>query len=108
MATHTAWATSLLDEAAAIVEAEWIRLQQDEALWERELADLAGRPSCAPARPAPRRRHHHRAAAARPTEARGPSQVADAAMARDADMGDPAVPSAGPGVLLKGTVGQGR
>ena len=39
MATHTAWATSLLDEAAAIVEAEWIRLQQDEALWEREFAD---------------------------------------------------------------------
>ena len=33
MATNTAWATSLLDEAAAIVEAEWIRLQQDEALW---------------------------------------------------------------------------
>ena len=41
MATTTACAISLLDEAAAIVEAEWIRLQQDEALWERELADLA-------------------------------------------------------------------
>ncbi|MDT5066052.1 MAG: hypothetical protein QOJ95_5298 [Mycobacterium sp.] len=40
MATTTAWASSLLDEAAAIVEAEWIRLQQDESLWERELADL--------------------------------------------------------------------
>ena len=40
MTTNTAWATSLLDEAAAIVEAEWMRLQQDEALWERELADL--------------------------------------------------------------------
>jgi hypothetical protein len=40
MAPDTAWATILLDEAAAIVEAEWIRLQQDEALWERELADL--------------------------------------------------------------------
>jgi hypothetical protein len=40
MATDTQWATSLLDEAAAIVEAEWIRLRQDEALWERELADL--------------------------------------------------------------------
>ena len=46
MATTTAWASSLLDEAAAIMEAEWIRLQQDEALWERELADLpAPRPS---------------------------------------------------------------
>ena len=41
MATSTAWATSLLDEATAIVEAEWMRLQQDEALWERELADLS-------------------------------------------------------------------
>jgi hypothetical protein len=41
MATNTAWAISLLDEAAAIVEAEWIRLQQDEALWERDIADLS-------------------------------------------------------------------
>ena len=40
MATNTTWATSLLDEAAAIVEAEWMRLQQDQALWEREVADL--------------------------------------------------------------------
>jgi hypothetical protein len=40
MAISTQWAISLLDEAAAIVGAEWIRLQQDEALWERELADL--------------------------------------------------------------------
>jgi hypothetical protein len=40
MATNTDWATSLLDEAAAIVEAEWIRLQQDQALLEREVADL--------------------------------------------------------------------
>ena len=53
MATDTAWATGLLDEAAAIVEAEWIRLQQDVALWERELADL---PADLPApRPAPPR-----------------------------------------------------
>jgi hypothetical protein len=40
MATYTGWAISLLDEAAAIVEAECMRLQQDEALWEREVADL--------------------------------------------------------------------
>ena len=59
MATDTARATSLLDEAAAIVEAEWIRLQQDVTLqqdvapWERELADL---PADLPApRPAPPR-----------------------------------------------------
>src|ERR1700758_4715998 len=39
MAPGTQWATSVLDEAAAIVEAEWIRLQHDEALWD-ELADL--------------------------------------------------------------------
>ena len=53
MASTTAWASSLLDEAAAIVEAEWIRLQQDEGLWERELADL---PTDLPApRPGPPR-----------------------------------------------------
>ena len=40
MATFTAWANSLLGEAAAIVEAEWMRLQQDKAVSERELADL--------------------------------------------------------------------
>jgi hypothetical protein len=40
MAPDTLWATSLLDEAAAIVEAEWVRVQQDEALWERELAEM--------------------------------------------------------------------
>ena len=53
MASTTAWAAGLLDEAAAIVEAEWIRLQQDEALTERELADL---PTALPApRPGPAR-----------------------------------------------------
>ena len=53
MATDTQWATSLLDEAAAIVEAEWMRLQQDEALWECELAEL---PADLPApRPGPPR-----------------------------------------------------
>ena len=51
MATSTAWATSLIDEASAIVEAEWKRLQQDEALWERELADLAELPAPRPGPP---------------------------------------------------------
>ena len=108
MATNTAWATSLLDEAAAIVEAEWMRLQQDEARWEREVADLFSEmPAPRPGPPrvgattTPRR-------CLRPTDARGPSQVADAAMAPNAGMGYPAVSSVGPGVLLKGTVGQGR
>jgi hypothetical protein len=74
VAINTQWTTSLLDEAAAIVEAEWIRLQQDEALWERELADLAAD------LPAPRP---------------GPPRVGvtTTAMARDADMGYPAVSS---------------
>jgi hypothetical protein len=40
MATSTQWATSPLDEAAAIVEAEWIRLEREKAQWEREFADL--------------------------------------------------------------------
>jgi hypothetical protein len=39
MATDTQTATALLDEATAIVEAEWIRLQQEADLW-REIADL--------------------------------------------------------------------
>jgi hypothetical protein len=53
MAATTAGASSLLDEAAAIVEAEWICRQQDEALPERELADL---PADLPApRPGPPR-----------------------------------------------------
>lgn len=51
MATNTIWATSLLDEAAAIVEAEWIRLQQDEALWEREFADTSDLPAPRPCPP---------------------------------------------------------
>ena len=53
MAPDTAWATRLLDEAAAIVEAEWMRVQQDEALWER--SSLTCSPRClrpGPPRPA--------------------------------------------------------
>jgi hypothetical protein len=46
---------------------------------------------------------------ARPTDASGPSPVADAAMARDAGMGYPAVSSVASGEHpLKGIVGQGR
>jgi hypothetical protein len=37
--TISVWVESLLDDAAAIVEAEWVRLQ-DEARWEDEVADL--------------------------------------------------------------------
>jgi hypothetical protein len=40
VATNTQWATSVLDEATAIVEAEWMRLQQAHAPGEREVADL--------------------------------------------------------------------
>jgi hypothetical protein len=39
VAINSVWVDSPLDEAAAIVEAEWMRLQ-DEALWEEEVADL--------------------------------------------------------------------
>ena len=39
MATNTQMATAVLDEATAIVDAEWIRLQQERDLW-REVADL--------------------------------------------------------------------
>ena len=40
MITDTSLVTALLDEAEAIVEAEWMRLNQDEELWEREVASL--------------------------------------------------------------------
>ncbi len=108
MATNTQWATSLLDEAAAIVEAEWMRLQQDEALWERELADLFSEmpaPRPGPARVGVTTTARRWSGQPMPDDRR---PVADAAMASNAGMGDPAVSSAGPGVLLKGTVGQGR
>jgi len=108
MTTNTAWATSLLDEAAAIVEAEWIRLQQDEALWERELADL---PADLPApRPGPPR------VGATTTARRWPSQP----LPHDHHWWParpwPATPvwatqrspPRASGDLLKGTVGQGR
>ena len=108
MATDTAWATSLLDEAAAIMEAEWIRLQQDQALWRREAADLlSDMPAPRPGLPRVGITTTQRRWPGSPTPGdrrRWPTRP----LARDADMGDPAVPSAGPGVLLKGTVGQGR
>jgi hypothetical protein len=40
MATDTQTATALLDEATAIVEAEWMRLQQEEEDVWCEVADL--------------------------------------------------------------------
>ena len=52
MTTTSVWVDSPLDEAAAIVEAEWMRLQQDEALWEDGVADLcADLPAPRPAPP---------------------------------------------------------
>ena len=97
MATNTQWATSLLDEAAAIVEAEWMRLQQDEALWERELADLLSEmPAPRPGPPRVGVTTTARRWSGQPMPRR-PSPVADAAMAPYAGMGDPAVSSAGPG-----------
>jgi hypothetical protein len=96
MATNTTWAISLLDEAAAIVEAEWTRLQQDEALWEREIAGLL----CEMRAPRPRRR----VSASPPPGAGGQvnrCQTAVAAGRRgagpQAGMGYPAVSSVRPG-----------
>ncbi len=108
MAPDTLWATSLLDEAAAIVEAEWIRLQQDEALWERELADLlAEMPTPRPAPPrvgvttTGRRRSEQPMPDHRrrwPPRRWSPTPV----------WATQRSPPADPGVLLKGIVGQGR
>ena len=49
--TDIRWDHSLLDEAAAIVEAEWIRLRQDEGPWEPELANLLAEGSAPRPRP---------------------------------------------------------
>ena len=108
MATDTQWATSVLDEAAAIVEAEWLRLQHDEALWEREVADLfselpAPRPSPRPVgvttawrrwsgHPVPEDRRRW------PTRRWPPMPV----------WATQRSPPADPDVVLKGAVGQGR
>jgi hypothetical protein len=107
VATNTAWAISLLEEAAAIVEAEWIRLQQDEALGERELADL---PADYPARPGPP------AVGVTITRPRPPGQPGPADRRRWPVRPRHATPvwatQRSPprdlGFLLKGTVGQGR
>ena len=108
MATNTARATSLLDEAAAIVEAEWMRPQQDQGRCERELADLFAEmpaPRPGPPRlgvtttqrrwsgqpmPDDRRRWPTRQWLPKPV---WPTQRS---------------PPSGPGVLLKSTVGQRR
>jgi hypothetical protein len=108
MAPDTQWATSLLDEAAAIVEAEWIRLQLDEALWEGELADLlAEMPAPRPGPPrvglttTQRRRAGHPMPDNRrrwPPRRWPPMPV----------WATQRSPPADPDVLLKGVVGQGR
>ena len=108
MAPDTAWATRLLDEAAAIVEAEWMRVQQDEALWERELADLlAEMPAPRPAPPrvgvttTGRRRSGHPMPEHRRRwpKRRWPTTPVWATQRS---------PPAYPGALLKRIVGQGR
>ena len=108
MAPDTQWATSVLDEAAAIVEAEWIRLQLDEALWERELADL---PAELPApRPSPPRvgvttSRRRRAGRSMPDHDRRWPRWRWLAVPVWATQRSPPENS---GVLLKGVVGQGR
>ena len=108
MAPDTAWATSVLDEAAAIVEAEWIRLQLDEALWERELADL--RAELPVPRPAPPRVG---VTTTRRRRSGQPMPDHDRRLPRWRWLAVPVwatqrSPPADPGVLLKGIVGQGR
>ena len=108
MTTNTAWATSPLDEAAAIVEAEWIRLQQDEALWERELADLLSEmpaPRPGPARVGATTTARRRSGQPMPHDGRRcPTRRRPATPVWATQRSPPS----SPGVLLKGTVGQGR
>lgn len=53
MATSTLWAVSPLEEAAAIVKAEWIRLQHENAVSDGAIAVLPAEQSA----PAPSRVH---------------------------------------------------
>lgn len=108
MAPDTAWATSVLDEAAAIVEAEWIRLQLDEALWERELADLLAElpaPRPAPPRVGVTTSRRRRAGRSMPDHDRQWPRWRWLAVPVWATQRSP---PANLGVLLKGIVGQGR
>ncbi len=63
MATSTLWAISPLDEAAAIVEAEWVRLEHDQAPAEPDNAHPAADRPAPHAHPSASRDHHRRAAA---------------------------------------------
>ena len=108
MAPDTLWATSVLDEAAAIVEAEWIRLQHDEALWERELADLLAElpaPRPAPPRVGVTTSRRRRAGQPMPDRDRRWPRWRWLAVPVWATQRSP---PPDPGVVLKGIVGQGR
>ena len=108
MAPDTLWATSLLDEAAAIVEAEWVRVQQDEALWERELADLLAEmpaPRPGPPRVGVTTTRRRRSGQPMPEHRRRWPKRRWLAVPVWATQRSP---PADPGVLLKGIVGQGR
>ena len=86
MATDTQTATVLLDEATAIVEAEWMRLQQEEEdLW-CAVADLFAEMPAPPAPSAPYRGHRP-APAAEPTAARQSTALAPARLATTKDLG---------------------
>jgi uncharacterized membrane protein len=107
MATDTQTATALLEEAAAIVEAEWMRLERDEDLW-AEVADLFAE------MPAPRPRPPRAGVA--PTQSRRSGQPLPDQRRRWALRGGPLLPvwatQRSPprtgGFLVKGTVGQRR
>ena len=107
MATNTTWATCLLDEATAIVEAEWMACSRTKPCG--SVRSLTCSPRCL--RPGP----------ARPASASPPPSVGGQAhrcqtIVAGGRRGDGprrryGLPSGllrWPGVLLKGTVGQGR
>jgi hypothetical protein len=73
MTTDTQLPTAaVLDEAAAIVEAEWLRLTRDEDQWERELAEFLAQLS--EARRRPTRNGNATAALGRPVAALPPAR----------------------------------
>ena len=74
--TDTQYVDMLLDEAEAIVQAEWMRLIQDENLWERELADLIAE------MPAPRPHPPRLTTTALPRRPQRPSRMSSVRSAR--------------------------
>jgi hypothetical protein len=104
-------AAAVLDEAAAIVEAEWLRLTRDEDQWERELAEFLAELSATRRRPS--RNGNATAALGRPVAASPPARGSAGwrsrrSLAPTAWATQRSPPAATQGTTLKDVLGQRR